>query len=82
METGNKYFINGFMNKTVKLNKKLYKLKAICGAVKDFGDLADFKIKKNSNNHYLVELNNIHKEAQDKIVDEFCNYVLYLMKRT
>lgn len=68
------------MNKNLNLNKKLYKIKAIKIAIRDFSHLADFDIKKELD-YYIVKMKNINKEAADVIIDEFCNYVLYLMKK-
>lgn len=64
----------------IQLNKKFYKLKAIQRAVKAYEGLADFKISQNKKTT-TVNLENINPEAKSAIKDEFCNYVLGLMKQ-
>ncbi len=59
----------------VKLNNKFYSRRIIEGALKDFKEVCDGKILNNS---LEIELN--PKENVDKLDDEFCNYVLGLMK--
>ncbi|OGF25915.1 hypothetical protein A2331_06430 [Candidatus Falkowbacteria bacterium RIFOXYB2_FULL_34_18] len=64
----------------IKLNKNLYKLKAVNAAIKEFKNLADFEIIKEKDK-YLINLSNIKNEARNKVCDEFCNFVLYLMNK-
>jgi len=60
-------------------NKQLYKIKAIKLAIKEYQNLANFSFKQKENYIY-VKLENIDKEVKKIIKDEFCNYVLFLMK--
>lgn len=60
-------------------NKRLYKIKAIKLAIKEYQNLANFSFKQKENYIY-VKLENIDKEVKKIIKDEFCNYVLFLMK--
>jgi len=64
----------------INFNKKFYNLKSIQKAIKAFHGLADFKISQNKKT-ITVNLENINPEAKSAIKDEFCNYVLGLMKQ-
>ncbi len=64
---------------TICFNKKLYKLSAIKKAINRFKHLATFNIKQRNNNAF-VDIINIDSEVNNILLDEFCNYVLYLMK--
>ena len=44
-----------------------------------FGQVADFNLSK-KDNYYSVELSNPREYTVNVIKDEFCNYVLQLMK--
>jgi ribosomal protein L18E len=68
---------NASMN--IKFNKKLYKLKAIKSAIKTYRQLADFNLKAKGK-YFEVNIENIEAEVRPVIKDEFCNYVLFLMK--
>lgn len=59
----------------IKFNKKIYKLNTIKSAIKDYQELADFKMSQ-TKEYIKVELKNIDREVKDIIKDEFCNYVL------
>lgn len=63
----------------IKFNKNLYNLKAIKSAIKEYQKLADFNLSQKGN-YIQVELKNIDKEIRQIIKDEFCNYILSLMK--
>lgn len=63
----------------IKFNKNLYNLKAIKSAIKEYQKLADFNLSQKGN-YIQVELKNIDKEIRQIIEDEFCNYILSLMK--
>jgi hypothetical protein len=63
----------------ISFNKDLYPLKAIKAAIKEYQELADFSLKKKEG-YIQVELKNINKGFKPIIKDEFCNYVLFLMK--
>mgnify|MGYP006281503393 CR=1 FL=1 len=62
----------------ISFDKKIYTLKAIKGAVKEFKPWADFKIKQ-KNKKIQVEIKNLEAGIQREIKDEFCNYVLFLV---
>jgi len=64
---------------TVKFNKNLYNFKAIKLAIKEYQSLANFNLDQKGN-YIRVELKDIDKEVIQIIKDEFCNYVLFLMK--
>jgi len=63
----------------IKFNKALYNLKAIKLAIKEYQNLADFSLGQKGN-YIQVELKNIDKDVKRIIKDEFCNYILFLMK--
>jgi hypothetical protein len=63
----------------INFNKTIYKAKAINSAIKDYKGLADFELKQDKK-YYRLILKNIDKEVEQIIKDEFCNYVLYLIK--
>ena len=64
---------------SINFNKNFYSLKAIEKAIQNYKGLADFNIevKKKS---IKVDLKNIDPDSKDIIREEFCNYVLGLMK--
>lgn len=64
---------------SINFNKKLYKLSAIRSTIKAYKNLASFDLKE-SKKDYRLTLKNIDKDVEPIIKDEFCNYVLYLMK--
>jgi len=66
-------------NILISFDKKLYNLKAIKLAIKEYQNLANFSFRQ-KNNYIQVELKNIDKEVRPIIKDEFCNYVLSLMR--
>lgn len=68
-------------NKTIqlKLNSKIYKLKSIKQAIKDYSHLGEFNLKQDKV-YILVNIVNVDKDYKDVIKDEFCNYILYLLK--
>lgn len=63
----------------IKFNKKIYSLKAIKLAIKDYQELADFNLEKKGK-YIQVKLTKIDKEFKSVIKEEFCNYILSLMK--
>lgn len=63
----------------INFDKKLYSFKAVKSAVKEYQNLADFDLKQKSK-YIQVRLKNINKEVRPIIKDEFCNYILSLMK--
>ncbi len=64
----------------LRFNKKIYPKLAIKKAVKDYRDLANFKVEQNKN-YFLVKIRKIKPELKDVFQDEFSNYVLSLMKK-
>lgn len=69
------------MEKRILINfdKKLYPLKAIKLAIKEYQKLANFNLVQNKK-YIQVELKNIDKDVKEIIKDEFCNYVLFKSK--
>ena len=63
----------------INFDKKLYKLKAIKLAIKEYQNLANFNLGQKGN-YFQVELKNIDKEVIQIIKDEFCNYVFFKSK--
>ncbi len=63
----------------IKFSKKIYKLNAIKSAIKQYQELADFSFEK-KDDYIFVKLKKIDKDIEKIIKDEFCNYVLGLMK--
>ncbi len=59
----------------IKLNNKFYSKEIIEEALKDFKEVCDGKILNDS-----LEIELKPKENVDKLNNEFCNYVLGLMK--
>ena len=68
------------MKKMIKFSKNLYTKKAIRNAIKDYNGLADFNVSE-TKNYIKVDIKNIDKGVENIIQDEFCNYVLYHMKK-
>jgi uncharacterized protein YfbU (UPF0304 family) len=66
------------MKKIVKLNKDFYHKEVINKAISDFNDLLDVKILDQS---YTLEISVLNSDKEfSKISNEFCNYVLGVMK--
>ena len=63
----------------IKFNNDFYNLRAIKEAVRVFQGLADFEISSGKK-EIRVKLKNIHPQVREVIRDEFCNYVLAMMK--
>jgi hypothetical protein len=64
---------------TIKFNKNLYNLAALKKAVKDYNEFAKFVIE-NSEDYFIVRINEVNQEVEAVFQDEFCNYVLGKMK--
>ena len=64
---------------TINFNRDFYNLESIKKTIRDYKGLADFDIKLGKKN-IKVNLKNINPESKDIIKEEFCNYVLGLMK--
>jgi len=63
----------------INFNKRLYPLKGIKLAMKEYQNLANFNLRQKGN-YIQVELKNIDKDVKKLIKDEFCNYVLFKSK--
>ncbi|MDD2753146.1 MAG: HxsD-like protein [Candidatus Portnoybacteria bacterium] len=63
----------------INFNKRFYSLKAIKMASREFKDLADFSVV-DGKGYIKVLLRNIDPEMAGAVEQEFCNYVLGLMK--
>jgi hypothetical protein len=63
----------------IKLNKKIYPLKAVKKSIKVYSKLADFKIEQ-SKDYLLIQIQNIKAHSREKFKDEFLNYVLSVIK--
>ncbi len=63
----------------INFNKKIYSKTAIKLAIRAYKNLADFKIKEESE-HTSVVISNIDGGIKNIIKDEFCNYVLYSVR--
>jgi hypothetical protein len=64
----------------VNFSKSLYNGKSIKEAVSAYAQLADFAISETKED-FNVEIRKIEPEFKDIIREEFCNYVLSLMKK-
>lgn len=73
-----KYLIVRIFTVIIKFNRRIYKIKAIKSAIKEFKKLADFSLSQKENYIY-VSLTNIDKDIKNIIKDEFCNFVLFHM---
>ncbi|MAG50268.1 hypothetical protein CL621_01345 [archaeon] len=60
------------------LNEKFYKKEAIKESLKDFKEVCEGKIERDEQGNFKIIL--IPKEETEKLKEEFCNYVLGLMK--
>lgn len=63
----------------INFNKRFYSLKAVKTAGREYKDLADFSVF-DGKEYIKVELRNIDPEMAGVVEQEFCNYVLGLMK--
>ena len=61
-------------------SKKLYSTKSVNQAIKQYAELAVFSVSEKKK-EIVVTLKNIDSDVKNVIRDEFCNYVLYLMKK-
>jgi len=66
-------------NIVINFNKKFYTGEVIKKAIQDYKRIASFNIKFDKK-EIKVEIKNINLEFKDIIKEEFCNYVLGLMK--
>ena len=64
---------------TINFNRNFYNLKSIEKAILDYKGLADFDMEVGKEN-VKVNLKNIDSESRNVIKEEFCNYVLGLIK--
>lgn len=63
----------------IDFSGNIYSLKAVKSAIKEYCNLADFSFEKKKE-YIRVRLKNIDEDIREIIRDEFCNYVLFLMK--
>lgn len=63
----------------ISFNRNFYNLESIKKAIRAYKGLADFDVSRDKKN-IKVKLRNINPESKDVIEEEFCNYVLGLMK--
>jgi hypothetical protein len=63
----------------INFNKNFYTIEAIKKAIQGYKEMADFNTIC-SEKENKVEIENINPESEDVIKQEFCNYVLGLMK--
>lgn len=63
----------------IKLNKRIYRLKAIRQAIKAYSHLAQFSLRQDSR-YYQLTLDNTDPALKDILKDEFANYILALNK--
>lgn len=63
----------------VKFNKDIYKKEAIVTSINEFSQAATFSLSEEEK-YYLVSIAEIPAEIVSDIENEFCNYVLFLMK--
>ena len=64
----------------INFNKKIYKLKVVKQAVKEFKALANFKITEKEK-YIEVKIDKIAIDYKKILRDEFANYVLVLMSQ-
>mgnify|MGYP001576769571 CR=1 FL=1 len=64
----------------LKFNSKIYREKAITGAISVYSHLAKFIIKNNKG-YIKVKMDRIDPSFENIIVDEFANYVLGMTKK-
>jgi hypothetical protein len=65
----------------INFNKKIYPLRAVKLAIKEYRNLANFSLRQKGN-YIIVELKDIDKDVVEIIKDEFCNYVLFKSKQS
>ena len=66
--------------KVIRLNKDFYQKDAIIEAISDFSEVCSGKIiTQDKNQDIIVELQPLSDDIQN-LEEEFCNYVLGLMK--
>ena len=63
---------------SVEFDKRIFKMKAVKAAVKDYKGFADFKLV-NGDGGIVVEIDNIDYESEDDFLGEFGNYVIHKM---
>lgn len=63
----------------IRLNKQIYKLKAIQQAIEAYKHLAEFSLRQDAQ-YYNVAMDNIEADFKSILKDEFSNYVLAIAK--
>ena len=70
---------NNQNRKIVSFNKKFYSIDAVEEAIADFSEICRASIIENDDDKIVVELDSKH-EFDAPLKEEFCNYVLGLLK--
>ena len=70
---------NNQNRKIVSFNKKFYSIDAVEEAISDFSEICRASIIVNDDDKIVVELDPKH-ELEAPLKEEFCNYVLGLLK--
>lgn len=70
---------NNQNRKIVSFNKKFYSIDAVEEAIADFSDISRARVIENDDDKIVVELDSKH-EFDSPLKEEFCNYVLGLLK--
>jgi hypothetical protein len=63
---------------TVEFDKRIFGLKAVKSAVKDYGDFAKFAVSEKKD-RIIVEIDSIDYEPVDVFLGELGNYVIHKM---
>ena len=66
--------------KTIQFDKRIYDEGAIVAAAEEFVNFSSFEISGDGD-IIEVQLSDIEPDVAERIVGEFSNYVIYLMKR-
>lgn len=60
----------------IKFDKNIYNKKGLENTIQAYKELAEIEFSE-TDNVFIVKINNIDEEVKDVIVDEFCNYLLF-----
>lgn len=61
-----------------KFDKRIYKLKAVRAAARDYREFADFSISESGNDIH-VDIENVDFQPEGVFLGEFGNYVIHKM---
>lgn len=70
---------NNQNKKIVSFNKKFYSIDAVDEAIADFSEICRARVIENNDDKIVVELDS-KQEFDAPLKEEFCNYVLGLLK--